>query len=202
MGLEARCVARCGELVGEGTASLELDRLLFRGPFRLSLRLQELTEVSAAGGELRLVSPGGTTILELGSRAPRWAERILKPPGRLEKLGIRAGQTAALVAVTDAELPMELVGADVSVVTEAEVARADWLCFQADSPVALERISALASQLPPKSAIWVIYPRGRKDLQDVQVFAVLRPAGWTDTRVARFSDTHTASKFVRKAARG
>ena len=44
--------------------------------------------------------------------------------------------------------------------------------------------------------VWVISPKNRKDLRDIEVIAAGKAAGMVDVKVARFSESHTALKFV------
>jgi hypothetical protein len=51
-------------------------------------------------------------------------------------------------------------------------------------------------------AIWAVFRKGRKDFNENDVIRGGIAAGLVDVKVVRFSDTHTASKFViRKAER-
>jgi len=45
-------------------------------------------------------------------------------------------------------------------------------------------------------AIWVIRPRGSDAISEGDVMAAGKAAGLVDIKVARFSDTHSALKFV------
>ena len=50
--------------------------------------------------------------------------------------------------------------------------------------------------------LWVLHPKGRADLKDVDVMAAGRAAGLVDNKVVRVSDSHSALRFViRKASR-
>ena len=101
MGLEAPCVARSGTNQWEGTALLESDHLLFRGDFRLKLLFKNVRSARAEDGELTLVTPEGEWSFSVGAAAERWANRILHPPSRIEKLGLKPGSRVAVLGVTD-----------------------------------------------------------------------------------------------------
>jgi len=61
----------------------------------------------------------------------------------------------------------------------------------------LKRVAALAKQLQPKSALWVVYPKGKAaPLKQEDVFVSAHTAGLVDSKVCGFSTTHTALKFV------
>ena len=69
MGQEAACEARFGGQVSLGKALLETDALIFRGAFRLSIPLGSIQMAEAADGLLRVTSPEGTAVFELGAQA-------------------------------------------------------------------------------------------------------------------------------------
>jgi len=44
--------------------------------------------------------------------------------------------------------------------------------------------------------LWVVYPKGRKEVTEDDVLGAGRKAGLKDVKVVGFSATHTALKFV------
>ena len=44
--------------------------------------------------------------------------------------------------------------------------------------------------------IWVVAPKGGREPREAQVLAAGKAAGLVDVKVARFSETHTAHRFV------
>ncbi len=50
-------------------------------------------------------------------------------------------------------------------------------------------------------ATWVVFPKGRKDLREADFIRAGVAAGLVDNKVVRFSDTHTALRFVIPLAR-
>ena len=65
----------------------------------------------------------------------------------------------------------------------------------------LARIESLESYLKRNGAIWVVYPKGQKHIREVDVIAAGKAAGLVDNKVCRFSETHTALRFVIPLAR-
>ncbi len=59
------------------------------------------------------------------------------------------------------------------------------------------RIKKLIPSLASNGAIWIVYPKGRKEITEMQVLAAGRIAGLVDIKVVGYSATHTALKFVR-----
>ena len=60
----------------------------------------------------------------------------------------------------------------------------------------LQQLRALARQLRHDGAIWVVAPRGSQEVREADVLAAGKAAALVDVKVVRFSDTHTAHKFV------
>jgi hypothetical protein len=60
----------------------------------------------------------------------------------------------------------------------------------------LNQIQKLKASLEPGGGLWVIYPKGVPQIKEIQVIDAGRAAGMKDVKVARFSATHTALKFV------
>ena len=50
--------------------------------------------------------------------------------------------------------------------------------------------------MKPAAGLWVVYPKGRKDITQAQVMAAGLAAGLVDNKVCSFSETHTALRFV------
>src|SRR5271163_2129813 len=92
MGNEANCTVRFGKQVSGGKALLETSELIFRGEFRLKIPFAQIKSLKAVDGELRIDFPEGKASFELGPQAKKWANKILHPKSRMEKLGIKRSE--------------------------------------------------------------------------------------------------------------
>ncbi len=191
MGLECDCKLRLGGRASTGRAQLETDFVLFRGAERLKIPLRDLTAVEAQDGVLRLEFPGGPAELDLGAAAAKWAHKILHPPTLFEKLGVKPGMSIAIEGGFDAEFRRQ-AGPTVE-------GKADLLFYAASKTSDLARLPQLQMRLNPAGAIWVVYPKGVQIIREIEVIEAGRAAGLKDTKVARFSETHTALRFSRSA---
>ena len=117
------------------------------------------------------------------------------PATLMEKLGIKAGQRVLIVGGLDEEFAQALkaAGADVSTRKRGEN---DVIFLRADSDGDLGQLWPLQEQMKRNGAIWVIRPRGVKTITEMDVLNTGKAAGLVDVKVARFSETHTAEKFV------
>jgi hypothetical protein len=199
MGLQANCRATYAGQTSEGKALLETDYVLFRGDFRLHIPFRDMNSVDVLGSELKIAFQGaaaGIASFELGAgMAEKWARKILNPPSRLDKLGVKPGMRISVLGISDATFGAELAArnADVSSKTRKDSAI---VFYAAEKETDLERIDKLAASLTPDGALWVVYPKGIKAITENQVLAAGRRAGLVDVKVAAFSPTHTALKMV------
>ena len=194
MGQELECRLRFQGRTFAGKAYLESDYVLFRGDERLKILLKDLTAVKADGGVLTLAYSGGEAEFELGRAAEKWREKILHPPSQSDKLGVKPGLAVRLVGEFDPGFLDELRTAEVGFVEGR--AKADLLFFAATSTADLAKVPKQVAGIQKDGAIWVVYPKGVTAIREIEVLEAGRAAGLKDVKVASFSATHTALKFV------
>jgi hypothetical protein len=198
MGAEATCVLRENGSRHPGRALLETDELIFRGTdgFRVKVPLASIRGARAVDGQLEIDAPTGAFAIELGPSAERWAARIRSPKGLLDKLDLKPGFDVAVLG-GEAKFAREL-GARVHSVVAGRVPKAANVVFLwSDTPAALKKLPAITKAMARDGAVWVVHPKGKDSkVKDTDIFAAAKNAGLTATKVARFSDTHTAEKLV------
>lgn len=199
MGQELDCRLHYGQKTLSGKAYLETDFLLFRGEERIKIPFQQMTSVEAEAGILRVHFDGTVAAFELGTAAAKWAEKILHPPSRLDKLGVKPETAVALVGEFEADFLEELRASQARLVDARSPA--DLLFLAAPGRTALARIPNLIVRLAPHGALWVVYPKGVTAIREVEVIQAGRVAGLRDTKVAAFSAVHTALRFSIPAGR-
>ena len=198
MGLEAHCQVRINERTVDVKALLESDELILRGEHRARLAFSSLDGIEAADGQLRLQHQDDKIVLHLGTAAERWAEKIRNPRTLLDKLGVKPGMRAAAIRLTDADLLQQL--RTTIALTEAPAGASpdlsgstyDLIFLQIDSLADLASLSALRGMIVQAGAVWVVHPKGRRDLKDTDVMAAGKAAGLVDNKVARVSEVHSA----------
>ena len=196
MGSEAHCTCRFEGRTSEGTAHLDSTSLGFRGDFRLSIPLKDVTQVEARDGRLTLTYSAGTAVLELGKAAETWASKIKNPKGLLDKLGVKPGACVDVIGVQDQAFLTQLQTRTNQVVSKPR-RDADLIFYGADSLDALNALTRLKASLKPDGAIWVVSLKGKQArIKDTEVMAAAREAGLVATKVVGFSETHTALKLV------
>jgi len=195
MGREAfdvRATLPDGEDVGR--LQWEAPRLIYRGAERRVFDAAALQDVRVEGGDLVLA--GGERFALGAAQAAKWAQAIANPPGRLEKLGVKAGMRVAILDLDDAGFASEL-GTRAAPVNDLR--DLDILVYGADSDQALARIGELVPALAERGALWVVSLKGKLlKVKDVEVMAAAKAFGLVDNKVCSFSETRTALRFTRR----
>src|SRR5579862_2772002 len=108
MGQELDCKARFAGRTAQGKALLETDYLLFRADFRIKIPFGEMSSVEARDGWLKMESKQGLLALQLGAASAKWAQKILHPPSRADKLRIKAGMVVTIAGGRRQDLAREI----------------------------------------------------------------------------------------------
>ena len=186
MGQEAACKLDYAGRAYNGKALLETAELIFRGDTRLKIPFKEISRVEAADGQLLITFPKGRASFHLGALAPKWANKILNPPSRLDKLGIKTGSRIHWIGAPDDDFKEETAQHGALFVRT----KPDLTFLHASNLTDLDTLKLAGAP------IWVVYRKGVKQLREIDVLNAGRNAGLVDIKVASFSPTHTALKFV------
>ena len=197
MGNEAKCVARIDGKRDEGKALLETSELIFRGAeCRVKITFADMKSVAAEDGELQIRTKGGTFAFALGSAAEKWRERILQPKTRVEKLGVKAGIRVAVIGDMSAEFAKELKQNRVVITNGNANAGGELVFWFVNDKSGLSAAGKTAKKVKVAAGLWIVYPKGKKEITEGDVLSAGRKAGLKDVKVVGFSATHTALKFV------
>lgn len=195
MGLEATCEARFAGKVGTGKAHLDAAELTFRGDFRLRIPLKG-SSAEASGGLLTVSFREGQAVFRLGAEAEKWALKIRYPRSRLDKLGIKAGSRVAVVGVDDPTFHEELKERTDDVAGGRPKKDSDMIVVGMSKKADLARLATLRASIKSNGAIWVVWPKGRKEFREDDVRAHGPAAGLVDVKVLSFSETLSGLKMV------
>jgi len=197
MGKEQTCTVIIDGVRAEGRALLETDEILFRGQPRLKLPLADIRRVRVDGGSLVVQHKGGEATFALGAKqAAAWAQRITAPPGLIDKLGIKPETTVVALQIADKGLLGEVTARAGTVRRTRRGKAADVVLLGVEAPKDLKALEGLETVIAPAGAVWIVYPKGRKDIREADVMAAARAVGWKDNKTCRVSESHTALRFV------
>lgn len=185
-----------GILAGTGAkmkAEVMDDHVVFRGAIKAEVPFEDV--VAEARGTLLILSFAGNTVeLGAGARASQLASKVRSPPGRLDRLGIDYGVSAATAGPLDTAFKGELA-------TRAVVAPGvpkdpvDVLLFAAGSAADLAPLARLAALVKPEGTLWLVATREAVPL--AAVAAAAKAAGLKAGTPVRYSATQAATPLRR-----
>lgn len=195
MGTEAKGTLTVGGQKVPVKGDFGSDRVLLSGGRRGMVSYKDVEVLGTAKGRLRVRIDDAVMEFELGSSVDRIANKIRKPPGRLDKMGVKPGLSAAVVEGDDAfiaelrrVLPKTLEGKPPEPV--------DLLVLGIETAEDLDGLAPHVRFVKDDGSFWVVYPKGSRDLTQLQVLEAGRRARLKDVKVMRFSESHSAIKFV------
>jgi hypothetical protein len=127
---------------------------------------------------------------------PRPPERDYSDRSLLDKLGVRSGQRILILGVNDGAFINDIQPFNPEFGERKLAADVDLIFFNAEQKKDLARLPQLRKSIVKHGGIWVIYPKGRQEIRELDVITAGKTAGLTDNKVCSFSLTHTALRFV------
>jgi DUF3052 family protein len=115
----------------------------------------------------------------------------------LDRLGVKPGMRVALVGVDDGSFMKLLRERTRDIVKGKPRIPCDIVFVAANDRRDLDRIKEVKGWIEPNGAVWVIRPKGgRGSIGEMDVMGAGLAAGLVDNKIASFSDTHSAMRFV------
>ena len=115
----------------------------------------------------------------------------------LDKLGVKPGSRVAILDLDDAEFLTMLRNRTKDIVLGKPRTPCDIVVMGADDMHDLRRLKKVKSWIEPNGAIWVVRRKGPgSPLRDTDLIEAGLSAGLVDNKIASFSDTHGAMRFV------
>jgi hypothetical protein len=114
----------------------------------------------------------------------------------MKKLGVKPDSLVAVVGLRDDEF-LDDLRKSAAEVSEGRLKKNRDIIFVAiDKTADLKKLEKLKSCIKRDGAIWTVRPKGVPEITESDTMAGGKKAGLVDVKVARFSATHTAEKFV------
>jgi hypothetical protein len=196
MGNESTCTLRYAGKTFSGKALLESSEIIFRGETRLKIAVNAITSIQAKDGDLHIRTKEGLATFELGPQAAKWHQKLLNPKSLLDKLGVKSGQSVSVIGRFPDEFLADLKTQGVSIFKGKIAGDPSWILLMTNEKRELEQLSSLTKSIRGAMALWLVYPKGQKAITEADVRSAGLKVGLVDVKVASFSSTHTAFKFV------
>ncbi len=115
----------------------------------------------------------------------------------LDKLGVKPGSKVAVVDLDDPRFMNLLRARTNDIVVGRPRTPCDLVFMGASGLRDLERLRHVKSWIEPNGAIWVVRVKGAgRTLRDTDLIDAGLAAGLVDNKIASFSETHGAMRFV------
>jgi hypothetical protein len=115
----------------------------------------------------------------------------------VEKLGVKDTFVVSVIDVDDDSFHRELEGRAAAIATGRKPrAASDMIVYGVTAKPDLDRLTAFRGSIVPAGAIWVLWPKGRKELREDNVRNAAIAQGLVDIKVMSFSETLSALKLV------
>jgi hypothetical protein len=127
---------------------------------------------------------------------PRPPERDYSHRSLLDKLGVKQGQTILILGVEEGAFINDITPFHPEFAERKPAGDLDLIFYRTETKKDLARLKFLRKSILKNGGIWVVYPKGRQDIREIDVITAGKAAGLTDNKVCSFSATHTALRFV------
>jgi len=179
-----------------GKVLLESNEILFRAAdLRLKIPLDTIKSVTASDGQLHVKTSAGVSVFHIGDKAGKWRDKITNPKSLIDKLGPKPNDSVAVLGKFQPEFLRDLEKQEVRLTAKIS-SITKWIFLAVETQTELAKIKSTAKSMAGATALWIVYPKGQKTLTESGVREAGLKSGLTDIKVASFSPTHTALKFV------
>jgi len=115
----------------------------------------------------------------------------------LDKLGVKPGMRVAVVGLNEPAFLKLLRERTSDVVIGKPRGRCDIVFLGAAEKRDLARLKVAKSWIEPNGAVWAVRPKGgRAGVKEMELMGAGLAAGLVDNKIASFSDTQSAMRFV------
>jgi hypothetical protein len=198
MGLEAKCAGKIagGEVV-VGKLHVDSKRIAFSGAGKKwAIELGEGVKTRIEGDWL-IVSRGREKgAFEVGEAAQKWAKKILSPPSRLTKLGVKPAMRVWMKGKFPADFEKELASAGAERVRSIEKAEMVFLLLETKAD--LPKIAEVSQKLVGKTPLWLVWAKGQPTFRESDVMGFAAECEIGPSKNCAFDERLTAEKYYRK----
>lgn len=197
MGLETKCKAKIEGREYEGKLHVDSKEIHFSCREKKWSHLVGATVAAKVSKGCLVIGSGKQAVsFELGEESEKWLTKVLNPPSRMKKLGIKAEQKICLQGKFDSEFLSEVVGSGASVVKS--IAAADLVLAIAETTEGLLGLSKSIEKLETGKSIWILWPKGLQEIKDSRVIEFCKSFGMGPGKSCSFDDRLTAMRFTRR----
>ena len=114
----------------------------------------------------------------------------------LDKLGVKPEHRVALLNLDEPDFLFQVMGRAAQVYVNRRRVGLDLIFIRVERREELRKVRTQRSFIAPDGAIWVVWPKGSKSINESDVRDAALEAGLVDVKVVSFSPTLSALKLV------
>ncbi len=197
MGLETKTIMTRAGQESAGRLHLDSKELAFRGPdAKWSVALGPDVKAQANEGRLTVRCGRDRVDFDLGEAAGKWVEKILHPPSRLDKLGVKTAMRCWVSRGFGSEFKAELKSRAVSFTRSLAKCQLAFLKLQDRDE--LGALVELAEALPDQTNVWVVWPKSVEQIGQSDVMQAAAKLSLGPSKTAAFDERHSSMRFARR----
>ena len=120
---------------------------------------------------------------------------------RLDKLGVKPGMRVAVLGVDERDFVPELKQRTADIATDRARKDTDLVFLGVESVAPLRRLATLQRSIRREGAIWALWPKGQKHINEDLIRGAAIEHGLVDIKVVAFSERLSGLKLVIPVAR-
>ena len=200
MGLEAKTTAIVGRKRFAGELHLDSKSLTFKSSdFKWVAELGKSIAANATKDRLIVEQDGKQTSFEVGPSAQKWVDKILNPPNRITKLGVKPDDKLWVSAGFQKSFKDELKRRGATI--KRSIKHCDLAFWKVTHRDQLFEFKDLADELPDGINIWIIWTKGCKSIGQTDVMTRAKALGFGPSKTAAFDEDHSSMRFAQKSKR-
>lgn len=198
MGLEAKCEAKfTSEKTVAGKLHLDSVSLAFSSKEqKWKCDLVNISKLKVDEGWLQIGTGKNAVRFQLGEAADRWKTKILNPPTRLDKLGLKKGMVCLLKGKFDIEFIQQLSEAEIRISRTLDAAQV--VLAQCEKTKELDKLRDLLESAKVKTHFWIVWPKGVQEITQAEVMKFAKSFGMGPGKNCSFDDRLSAMRFTKK----
>lgn len=197
MGLEAKCIANIQGIAYSGTLHFDSKEIAFScRQIKWRQAVGPSVTAKTVGGSLVIGKGKNEAIFEIGDEAIRWLDKVLNPPSRTKKLGVKQGQKIVLSGSFAVEIQLELREAGATLTKSIEQC-ALLLCL-VERTEELPRLRNAMEKLSSGKSLWAVWPKGVRSITQKEIMDLAAEFGMGPGKACSFDDRLTAMRFTQK----
>jgi hypothetical protein len=198
MGLEAKCAGKIGSAGAmQGKLHLDSKQLAFSANgTKWAIDLGEDLNTKVDGNWLTVSRGREKGSFEIGTATKKWVKKILSPPARLAKLGVKPAMRVWMKGKFPADFEKELESAGVEKVRNIEKAELVLLLLEAKAD--LPKVAEVSRKLVGKTPLWLVWAKGQPALREADVMGFAAECGIGPSKNCAFDERLTGMKYYRK----